>query len=76
MIMIVLKLSYLPEDSRAKGPGLGYRVHDMMWTLAKCHNLDFRVLDTTSGSWGNWRQVMPICAGTSQMDLASATWGW
>ena len=45
-------------------------------TKGKCHDLDFRVLDATSGSWGNERQVMPICVGTSQMDLASATWGW
>ena len=74
--MIVLKLSYLPEDSRAKGLGPGYRVHDMMWTLVKCHNLDFRVLDATSGSWGDGRWVTPIHTGASWMDLASATWGW
>ena len=33
------------------------------------------MLDTTSGSWGDGRQVTPICVGASQMDLASATRG-
>ena len=40
-----------------------------------CHNLDFGVLDATSRSQGDGRQVMPICADTSQTDLASATQG-
>ena len=58
----------------------------MTWTLCgmtrnsseyrcNCHDLDFGVVDATSGLRGNRRQVTPICMDASWMDLASATWG-
>ena len=56
--------------------GEGGKGEEMLKEERGCHDLDFRVLDATSGSQGDGRRVTPICMGASQADLASATWGW
>ena len=45
--------------------GEGGKSEEMLKEERGCHDLDFRVLDAISRSWGNGRRVMPICAGAS-----------